>query len=97
MDYKILVVDDEASIVNIIAYNLKKEGYQVITASDGEQAYELAMAEHPDLVAGYYKGKVNLAKALMGAAMGLSGGKANPALLQRLMDEALEKGREAGK
>ena len=41
-------------------------------------------AEHPDLVAGYYKGKVNLAKALMGAAMGLSGGKANPALLQRL-------------
>ena len=54
-------------------------------------------AEHPDLVAGYYKGKVNLAKALMGAAMGLSGGKANPALLQRLMDEALEKGREAGK
>lgn len=50
MDYKILVVDDEASIVNIIAYNLKKEGYQVITASDGEQAYELAMAEHPDLV-----------------------------------------------
>ena len=58
---------------------------------------EQAMAEHPDLVAGYYKGKVNLAKALMGAAMGLSGGKANPALLQRLMDEALEKGREAGK
>lgn len=55
------------------------------------------MAEHPDLVAGYYKGKVNLAKALMGAAMGLSGGKANPALLQRLMDEALEKGRESGK
>ena len=33
----------------------------------------------------------------MGAAMGLSGGKANPALLQRLMDEALEKGRESGK
>ncbi len=40
---------------------------------------EQAMAEHPDLVAGYYKGKANLAKALMGAAMGLSGGKANPA------------------
>ena len=34
---------------------------------------------------------------LMGAAMGLSGGKANPALLQRLMDEALEKGRDSGK
>ena len=35
MDYKILVVDDEASIVNIISYNLKKEGYSVITAEDG--------------------------------------------------------------
>ncbi len=50
MDYKILVVDDEASIVNIISYNLKKEGYNVITAADGEQGYNLAMQEHPDLV-----------------------------------------------
>lgn len=50
MEYKILVVDDEASIVNIISYNLKKEGYNVITAADGEQGYNLAMQEHPDLV-----------------------------------------------
>jgi two-component system response regulator VicR len=50
MDYKVLVVDDEASIVNIISYNLKKEGYEVITASDGEQGYALAIAERPDLV-----------------------------------------------
>jgi two-component system response regulator VicR len=47
---KILVVDDEASIVNIISYNLKKEGYEVITAEDGEQGYELAMSEAPDLL-----------------------------------------------
>ncbi len=50
MDYKILVVDDEASIVNIISYNLKKEGYEVITASDGEQGYELANTQKPDLI-----------------------------------------------
>ena len=50
MDYKILVVDDEASIVNIISYNLKKEGYSVITAEDGEQGYELAMSQSPDLI-----------------------------------------------
>lgn len=50
MDHKVLVVDDEASIVNIIAYNLKKEGYEVITASDGEQGYELAVEQKPDLV-----------------------------------------------
>ncbi len=49
-----------------------------------------AIAAHPEMVAGYRKGKVNLKKALMGAAMGLCGGKANPAVLQRLMDEALD-------
>lgn len=47
---KILVVDDEASIVNIIAYNLKKEGYEVITANDGEAGLELALSQAPDLV-----------------------------------------------
>lgn len=47
---KILVVDDEASIVNIISYNLKKEGYEVITASDGEMGYEMASSQGPDLV-----------------------------------------------
>ena len=47
---KVLVVDDEASIVNIISYNLKKEGYDVITAEDGEAGLELAMNENPDLI-----------------------------------------------
>lgn len=37
---KILVVDDEASIVTMLAYNLKKEGYDVVTAEDGEVALE---------------------------------------------------------
>ena len=49
-----------------------------------------AMAEHPDMVAGYRRGKLPLKKALMGAAMGLSGGMANPVLLQRLVDQALD-------
>lgn len=47
---KVLVVDDEASIVNIIAYNLKKEGYDIITAEDGEAGLELALSENPDLI-----------------------------------------------
>ena len=36
-DVEILIVDDEKNIVDIIAFNLKKEGYQVITAADGEE------------------------------------------------------------
>jgi two-component system, OmpR family, alkaline phosphatase synthesis response regulator PhoP len=47
---KILVVDDEPSIVDVLTYNLTKAGHQPIVARDGERALELAHAEHPDLV-----------------------------------------------
>ena len=47
---KILVVDDEASIVTMLAYNLKKEGYDVVTAVDGEVALEKFESEKPDLL-----------------------------------------------
>ncbi len=49
-----------------------------------------AIDKHPEMVAGYRKGKLTLKNALMGAAMGLSGGKANPVVLQKLMDQALD-------
>jgi len=47
---KILVVDDEKNIVNIVAYNLRKEGYEVICAYDGEKGLELAITENPELI-----------------------------------------------
>ncbi len=47
---KILVVDDEPSIVDVLSYNLTKAGHQPIAARDGEQAIKLARAENPDLV-----------------------------------------------
>ena len=47
---KILVVDDEPSIVDVLTYNLTKAGHQPIVARDGEQALQLARAERPDLV-----------------------------------------------
>ena len=50
MDRKILIVDDEKNIVDIIAFNLKKEGYQVITAADGEEGVKKALEENPDLI-----------------------------------------------
>lgn len=49
-DYKILVVDDEEPIAKILDFNLKKEGYGVIIANDGEKAVELAFSENPDLI-----------------------------------------------
>lgn len=50
MDRKILVVDDEKNIVDIIKFNLKKEGYEVITAADGEEGILKAYEENPDLI-----------------------------------------------
>ena len=46
----VLVVDDEKNIVDIIKYNLKKEGYEVITAYDGEEAVKLNEENEPDLI-----------------------------------------------
>ncbi|MFU8890861.1 MAG: response regulator transcription factor [Anaerosomatales bacterium] len=47
---RILVVDDEDSILEFVSYNLKKEGYEVQTASTGDEALELAAAHEFDLV-----------------------------------------------
>jgi two-component system response regulator VicR len=50
MSAKILVVDDEPRIVNILEFNLKKEGYEVISAYDGLRGLRLAQNENPDLI-----------------------------------------------
>lgn len=47
---KILIVDDEADIIEFLSYNLRKEGYLVETASNGKQAYEIARKTKPHLV-----------------------------------------------
>ena len=46
----ILVVDDDTSILRLVRIKLQAEGYQVITATNGQEAVELVEREHPDLV-----------------------------------------------
>jgi phosphate regulon transcriptional regulator PhoB len=46
----IVVVEDETDIQDIIAYNLKREGYDVLTASRGDQGLSLIQGKNPDLV-----------------------------------------------
>ena len=50
MDKKILVVDDEQPIADILEFNLKKEGYQVTVAYDGEEALAKVEEDLPDLI-----------------------------------------------
>jgi two-component system, OmpR family, alkaline phosphatase synthesis response regulator PhoP len=47
---KLLIVDDEQSILTLLQYNLEQAGYQVLTAMDGEEGKNLALAENPDLI-----------------------------------------------
>ena len=50
MSRKILIVDDEKAIVDILNHNLKREGYETVVAYDGEEAISLYEKEKPDLV-----------------------------------------------
>ena len=50
MRQKILVVDDEPDIVELVAFNLRAEGYEVVTAASGPQALNQARATLPDLI-----------------------------------------------
>ncbi|MDZ4178366.1 MAG: response regulator transcription factor [Coriobacteriia bacterium] len=47
---RVLVVDDEQSIIEFVSYNLRKEGYEVVTATDGDEAVRLAEDSSFDLV-----------------------------------------------
>lgn len=46
----ILVVDDEKPIIDILVYNLKKEGYNTLEATDGERGLNIAIEQRPDLI-----------------------------------------------
>ncbi len=46
----ILIVDDEKTIVDMLVYNLQKEGYNTLEANDGEEAVNVALSQKPDLI-----------------------------------------------
>ncbi len=50
MPHKILVVDDEPAVTELLAYNLRKANYEVVTAADGREALDIARQCEPDLV-----------------------------------------------
>jgi len=50
MSQRILVVDDEAHILQVLSLKLRNAGYEVVTAVDGEEGFELASKQRPDLI-----------------------------------------------
>ena len=49
-DKKVLVVDDEIHIVHVVAIKLRNNGYEVLTANNGAEAFELACRDNPDII-----------------------------------------------
>jgi DNA-binding response OmpR family regulator len=49
MTPKVLVAEDEPHLLKLVKFRLEREGYQVLTATDGETALKVARNEHPDL------------------------------------------------
>jgi CheY-like chemotaxis protein len=47
---RILVADDESHILHVVSLKLRNAGYDVLTAKDGAEAYDMAVAEKPDLL-----------------------------------------------
>ena len=52
---KVLIADDEVHIIHVVAIKLRNNGYDVICASNGAEAYDLACREKPDIVVTDYQ------------------------------------------
>jgi len=55
MAHKVLVADDEIHIIHVVAIKLRNNGYEVIAANNGAEAYDLACREKPDVVVTDYQ------------------------------------------
>jgi len=52
---KVLIADDEIHIIHVVAIKLRNNGYEVIAANNGAEAYDLACREHPDIIVTDYQ------------------------------------------
>lgn len=72
MESRVLVVDDEAHVVNVVAIKLRRAGIEVLTAMDGQEAIEVALEYRPDVIVTDYRmplmNGLELCKRLRGMA-----------------------------
>jgi two-component system phosphate regulon response regulator PhoB len=52
---KILVIDDEPCLADVVAHSLRKAGFEVVTAADGEEGFDVAVRQLPDLIVSDYQ------------------------------------------
>ncbi len=87
---KVLVVDDEIHIVHVVAIKLRNNGYEVLSASDGSEAYELACSEKPDIIVTDYQMPVMTGLELIEKVRGTEAIKDVPVILLTARSFAIE-------
>ena len=87
---KVLVVDDEMHIVHVAAIKLKKNGYDVISAHNGSDAFELAREELPDIIITDYQMPVMTGLELVRALREYKQTKAIPVIMLTARGFAIE-------
>jgi len=81
MANKVLVADDEIHIIHVVAIKLRNNGYEVIAANNGAEAYDLACREKPDIVVTDYQMPVMTGLELIAKLRGDERTKETPVIL----------------
>ncbi len=81
MANKVLVADDEIHIIHVVAIKLRNNGYEVIAANNGAEAYDLACREKPDIVVTDYQMPVMTGLELIAKLRGDDRTKETPVIL----------------
>lgn len=91
---KVLVVDDEIHIVHVVAIKLRNNGYEVITASNGSEAFDLACQHKPDIIVTDYQMPVMSGLELIEKIRRHEETKSIPAILLTARSFAIEQGQQ---
>ena len=87
---KVLVVDDEIHIVHVVAIKLRNNGYEVSTAENGAEAFELACAEKPDIIVTDFQMPVMTGLELVEKIRGIEATRDIPVIMLTARDFAVE-------
>jgi CheY-like chemotaxis protein len=87
---KVLVVDDEIHIVHVVTIKLRNNGYDVVTACNGAEAFEIACQERPDIIVTDYQMPIMSGMELVEKLRGIEATKDIPVILLTARSFAIE-------
>lgn len=95
-DKKVLVVDDEMHIVHVVAVKFRNNGYEVFTAENGSQAFEVACKVKPDVIVTDFQMPIMTGLEFVGKLRGNEETKDIPVIMLTARDFAIDEGQKEG-